>query len=269
MDHAATAREAKKTEPVVVLEGISHAYLETREAMLALEDISLTIEAGEFVSLVGPSGCGKTTLLSIVSGLLKPSQGKVFVGGRPVTGASPQVGYMLQQDYLFPWRTILDNAALGLELKGQLTAAGLESARDLLADMGLAGSEEAYPSQLSGGMRQRVALVRTLLPDPQLLLLDEPFSALDYQIKLQLEDLVSETLRRRGKTALLVTHDLAEAIAVSSRIVLLDRRPGRIRTIIEVPEAIREAPPLYARDQPEFPGLFHELWKEMEQAAST
>ncbi|CAM4494964.1 ABC transporter ATP-binding protein [Paenibacillus typhae] len=252
--------------PVVQLKGVTHAYLGDREASLAIEDLSLEVEKGEFVSLVGPSGCGKTTLLSIIAGLLKPSLGEVSVSGRLIQGPSPEVGYMLQQDYLFPWRTILDNALLGLELTGNLTAEARQNTVDLLADMGLAGKEKAYPAQLSGGMRQRVALVRTLATNPGLLLLDEPFSALDYQIKLQLEDLVSETLRRRGTTAVLVTHDLSEAIAVSSRVILLQRNPGRIRKIFEVPEEIRSTPPLYARDLPGFAELFHELWKEMELA---
>ncbi|MEK8214301.1 MULTISPECIES: ABC transporter ATP-binding protein [unclassified Paenibacillus] len=252
--------------PVVQLEEVTHAYLGDREASLAIEDLSLSVEQGEFVSLVGPSGCGKTTLLSIIAGLLSPSRGEVFVNGHRLKGPSPEVGYMLQQDYLFPWRTILDNALLGLELTGNLNENTRQKTLELLKDMGLEGKEQAYPSQLSGGMRQRVALVRTLATDPGLLLLDEPFSALDYQIKLQLEDLVSETLRRRGTTAVLVTHDLSEAIAVSSRVILLQRNPGRIRKIFTVPEEIRNTPPLYARDLPGFAELFHGVWKEMELA---
>ncbi|MFD1774500.1 ABC transporter ATP-binding protein [Paenibacillus rhizophilus] len=252
--------------PVVELKSVTHAYLGDREASLAVEDLNLEIRDGEFVSLVGPSGCGKTTLLSIIAGLLPPSRGEVHVNGRPVSGPSPEVGYMLQQDYLLPWRSILGNAALGLELTGRLDEAGRKKTLELLADMGLKGTEHYYPGQLSGGMRQRVALVRTLATDPGLLLLDEPFSALDYQIKLQLEDLVAETLRRRGKTAVLVTHDLSEAIAVSTRVILLERNPGRIRRVFEIPDRIANTPPLYARDQPGFAELFHELWKEMELA---
>lgn len=252
--------------PVVELKEITHAYLGDREASLAIEDFNLSVGQGEFVSLVGPSGCGKTTLLSIIAGLLRPSRGEVLLSGRATTGPSPEVGYMLQQDYLFPWRSIQDNALLGLELTGRLDEASRSKTLQLLADMGLAGKELAFPAQLSGGMRQRVALVRTLATDPGLLLLDEPFSALDYQIKLQLEDLVSETLMRRGTTAILVTHDLSEAIAVSSRVILLQRNPGRIRRIFQVPEAIRSTPPLYARDLPGFAELFHEVWKEMELA---
>ncbi|WP_025691586.1 ABC transporter ATP-binding protein [Paenibacillus zanthoxyli] len=254
--------------PVVELKSVTHAYLGEREASLAVEDLNLEIEQGEFVSLVGPSGCGKTTLLSIIAGLLLPSRGEVLVNGRAVSGPSPEVGYMLQQDYLFPWRSILDNALLGLELTGRLDEAGRKRTAELLTDMGLKGTEHFYPNQLSGGMRQRVALVRTLATDPGLLLLDEPFSALDYQIKLQLEDLVSETLRQREKTAVLVTHDLSEAIAVSTRVILLSRNPGRIRRVFAIPAQIADTPPLYARDQPGFAELFHELWKEMELAGT-
>lgn len=252
--------------PVVQLKAVTHAYLGDREASLAVENLDLDVEQGEFVSLVGPSGCGKTTLLSIIAGLLQPSTGEVFVKGEPIIGPSPEVGYMLQQDYLFPWRSILDNALLGLELTGSLNEESKKRTLELLSEMGLKGKEHAYPSQLSGGMRQRVALVRTLSTNPGLLLLDEPFSALDYQIKLQLEDLVSETLRSRGTTAILVTHDLSEAIAVSSRVFLLQRNPGKIRKIFNIPESIRSAAPLYARDQPGFAELFHEIWQEMENA---
>jgi NitT/TauT family transport system ATP-binding protein len=252
--------------PVVQLKEITHAYLGDREASLAVEGLNLSIDKGEFVSLVGPSGCGKTTLLSIIAGLLTPSRGEVLLNGNRVEGPSPQVGYMLQQDYLFPWRSILDNATLGLELTGRLNEETREKTSKLLVDMGLEGKGNQYPSQLSGGMRQRVALVRTLATDPQLLLLDEPFSALDYQIKLQLEDLVSETLRRRGTTAILVTHDLSEAIAVSSTVILLERNPGRIRKVFTIPEEIRNAPPLHARNQQGLTELFHEIWREMELA---
>ncbi|GGH41422.1 ABC transporter ATP-binding protein [Paenibacillus silvae] len=251
---------------VIRLENISQVYFSEREASLAIEDVSLGIGQGEFVSLVGPSGCGKTTLLSIIAGLLLPTQGKVELEGSPVQGPSPRIGYMLQQDYLFPWRTILDNALIGLELTGNLNAESRERTRELLASMGLGGTEEQYPSELSGGMRQRVALVRTLATDPAILLLDEPFSALDYQTKLQLEDLVSETLREYGKTSVLVTHDLSEAIAVSDRVIVLDRNPGRIRREFVVPENIRMAQPFYAREQAGFNELFQLLWDELVQS---
>ncbi|MCL6661688.1 ABC transporter ATP-binding protein [Paenibacillus amylolyticus] len=255
-----------ESESVIRLEGISQVYVSEREASLVIEDLSLEIQKGEFVSLVGPSGCGKTTLLSIIAGLLTPTRGEVKVKGKLVGGPSAQIGYMLQQDYLFPWRTILDNALIGLELTGRLDERSRERVRELLVSMGLAGTENQYPSELSGGMRQRVALVRTLATDPGILLLDEPFSALDYQTKLQLEDLVSDTLKQFGKTSVLVTHDLSEAIAVSDRVIVLDRNPGRIRREFIIPDGIRKAQPFHAREQEGFNGLFQALWSELDQS---
>lgn len=250
--------------PVVELRNIAHVYVTDREASLAVEGIQLKVLPGEFVSLVGPSGCGKTTILSIIAGLLQPSRGEAKVYGRVVNGPSPEVGYMLQQDYLFPWRTILDNTLIGLELTDRLSDESRNNTVELLKEMGLAASIGLYPQQLSGGMRQRVALVRTLSTDPGLLLLDEPFSALDYQTKLQLEDLIVETLHERNKTAILVTHDLSEAIAMSDKVVLLNRNPGRVHRTFEVPVNIRKAQPFYARKEPGFNELFHEIWREME-----
>lgn len=249
----------------VRVDSLTHVYVSDQGVAVALEGVGLTLAPGEFVSLVGPSGCGKTTLLSIIAGLIIPTEGRVSVGGTPVIGPSPKVGYMLQHDYLYPWRKIIDNCLLGLELHGPVMDAHKESARRLLADMGLAEVADRYPQELSGGMRQRVALVRTLMREPEILLLDEPFSALDYQTKLTLEGLIADTLHSRGHSALLVTHDITEAIAMSDRIVVLDRAPGRVRKIFAMPEAIRAASPMRAREQPGFHELFHEIWRELEQ----
>ncbi|MGZ9584131.1 ABC transporter ATP-binding protein [Paenibacillus marinisediminis] len=253
-------------EAAVELDRVTHVYVSGREAKLAIEEMSVSVAPGEFVTLVGPSGCGKTTLLSIIAGLLMPTKGEVRVYNELVKGPSSHVGYMLQQDYLFPWRSIMENACIGLELMGQLNAASRERVERLLEGMGLGGTGKLFPHQLSGGMRQRVALVRTLATEPELLLLDEPFSALDYQTKLQLEDLIVETLRAREKTAILVTHDLSEAIAVSDRVIVLNRNPGSIRRSFVIPESIRYAQPFYAREQAGFNDLFHELWKELEDS---
>ncbi|QCT02679.1 ABC transporter related protein [Paenibacillus algicola] len=252
-------------KPAVELKQITHAYVSDREASLAIEDINLTVYPGEFVSLIGPSGCGKTTLLSIIAGLLQPSKGTVTVNGHAVEGTSPEVGYMLQQDYLFPWLSIQKNALLGLELTGGLNEASAVLIEELLKEMDLAGYGSFYPQQLSGGMRQRVALVRTLAADPSLLLLDEPFSALDYQTKLKLENLIVKTLKERRKTAVLVTHDLSEAIAMSDRVVLLNRNPGRIHYVFDVTEPVRSTEPFLARKEPGFNELFHSIWHEMEK----
>ncbi|MCM3783908.1 ABC transporter ATP-binding protein [Neobacillus mesonae] len=251
---------------LIELDQITHVYVTEREAKLAIDSVSLDVQAGEFISLVGPSGCGKTTILSMIAGLLYPTKGEVRLAGEPVKSPSSKVGYMLQQDYLYPWRTILENASIGLELTGQLNKESIQYTREMLAEMGLKGTEEAYPQALSGGMRQRVALVRTLATNPELLLLDEPFSALDYQTKLQLEDLISDTLKKQGKTAILVTHDLSEAIAVSDRVIVLDKNPGRIRKTFEVPESIRNAQPFHAREQNGFNDLFNEIWRELDDS---
>ncbi|MGF7047544.1 NitT/TauT family transport system ATP-binding protein [Paenibacillus sp. DS2015] len=253
--------------PVVELNHVAHVYVTDREASLAVNDLQITVSEGEFVSLVGPSGCGKTTILSIIAGLIIPTLGEALIYGNKLEGPSPEVGYMLQQDYLFPWRTIMDNALLGLELTHRITPESVEMTSKLLEEMGLAGKEKFYPPQLSGGMRQRVALVRTLATEPGLLLLDEPFSALDYQTKLQLEDLIVKTLRARDKTAVLVTHDLSEAIAMSDRVILLDANPGTVRRMFEVPDNIRDALPFDARDQAGFQELFHEIWSEMDSTS--
>ncbi|MGI6187738.1 MAG: ABC transporter ATP-binding protein, partial [Brevibacillus sp.] len=190
------------SEPAKIeLRHVTHLYVTTTRAFMAVKDINLRVAEGEFICLVGPSGCGKTTLLSLIAGLEKPTAGKILIDGRPVEGTSRQVGYMLQQDFLFNWRTIEENIFLGLDIQGIRSRETEAYALHLLEEMELADVRKAYPAQLSGGMRQRVALVRTLACQPDILLLDEPFSALDYQTKLKLEDLIFSTLRRHKKTA--------------------------------------------------------------------
>ncbi|REK77152.1 ABC transporter ATP-binding protein [Paenibacillus paeoniae] len=253
-----------KDTPALALQRLSHVYVNDKGASLAVEDIDLSVAQGEFVSLVGPSGCGKTTLLSLLAGLFPPTKGKVLLGGEAVSGPTPKVGYMLQQDFLFPWRTIRDNAAIGLEINRLKNRKTMEAVDWWLAELGLGESGHRYPHELSGGMRQRVALARTLVTEPNVLLLDEPFSALDLHIKLQLEDLVVQTLRKLGKTAVLVTHDLAEAAAMSDRVIVLGRNPGHIRKEIVVPAEIRDADPMTARKLTGFQLLFEELWSELD-----
>jgi NitT/TauT family transport system ATP-binding protein len=251
-------------DAAVEVNNVTQIYVTEQRAALAVDHIQFAIGPGEFVSLIGPSGCGKTTVLSIIAGLIKPTQGSVHIFGKAIDGPTSQVGYMLQQDYLFPWRTIFGNAVIGLEIMGKLTEDKKRYVEHLLGEMGLLQVKDDFPSQLSGGMRQRVALVRTLATEPEIMLLDEPFSALDYQTKLQLEDLVVQTLHAHQKTALLVTHDIFEAIAMSDRIVLLEPNPGRVRAEYAVPDEIRAELPLHAREISSFNPLFRRIWQELE-----
>ncbi|KXS40275.1 MULTISPECIES: ABC transporter ATP-binding protein [unclassified Candidatus Frackibacter] len=239
-----------------------HTQVEETEA---LRNLSFTIKENEFVSLVGPSGCGKTTSLSLLAGLLSPSSGQVIVDNEPINGVNEKIGYMLQEDYLFPWRTILDNVLLGLELKGELNAKTENKARRLLADYGLDGFEDYYPTQLSGGMRQRVALARTLVFEPEILLLDEPFSALDYHTKLALEDEVAQILRDEKKTVVLVTHDIAEAIAMSDRVLVFTERPGKVKEEYNIDLTIDGKYSTFkAREASEFSNYFNSIWEELD-----
>lgn len=244
---------------------IHHTYFTKSSATTALSDITLDVQEGEFISFLGPSGCGKTTLLSIVAGLIKPTEGKVELENRPIGDGDNKIGYMLQQDYLFPWKTIEENITLGLKMNQMLNDKTRSEALSLLHQMGLKGVESKLPRHLSGGMRQRVALVRTLATEPKLLMLDEPFSALDYQTKLKLEDLVSNTLKQFGKTAILVTHDIGEAIAMSDRIFLFSPQPGRLHKTFTIPEELRNLTPFKARNHHRFAELFQMIWKELEQ----
>lgn len=251
--------------PRLELSGVGMTYHQLRGETEALRDLDLTVAAEEFVSIVGPSGCGKSTLLSLVAGLLRPSTGEVRIDGEPVSRPTAKVGYMLQHDHLFEWRTILDNALLGLEVMGRRDAQAVRKVRDMLRRYGLGGFEQYHPRQLSGGMRQRVALVRTLAVDPEILLLDEPFAALDYQTRLALEDEVGRILREERKTVLLVTHDIAEAIAMSDRVVVLSHRPGTVRADHRIDLGLEGHSAMSARNEsPAFRTYFSTIWKELD-----
>src|SRR5690625_2936297 len=196
----------------LTLDNVSHYYFSKSSQTKALENISLSIEEGEFVSIIGPSGCGKTTILSIIAKLFHQTEGQIFVRDQPLDESNLKLGYMLQQDYLFPWKTIMENILIGPKIQNTLTDETREQALTLLEEVGLKDTTHAYPSELSGGMRQRVALVRTLIINPEILLFDEPFSALDYVTKLRLENLVDKMIKTYKKTVILVTHDFGEAI---------------------------------------------------------
>jgi NitT/TauT family transport system ATP-binding protein len=246
-------------------EGLSFTYLTRAGETLALKDLNLTVRDGEFCSIVGPSGCGKSTLLALISGLLRPTEGRITLDGAPISGTSARVGILLQKDYLFEWRTVLQNAELGLEITGRSTAEARQRAHKLLESYGLEGFENSYPYQLSGGMRQRVALVRTLATDPDVLLLDEPFSALDYQTKLILERDVHRIIRSQKKTALLVTHDIEEAVSMSDRVIVLSGRPAQVKNVYDIALTVAgEQSPMSARDAPEFRTYCKAIWKDLD-----
>ena len=229
----------------------------------ALRDITFDMEEGEFVSIVGPSGCGKSTLLSLIAGLERPDRGLVAVDGEVVTAPSPKVGFMPQRDQLFEWRNIWDNVTLGLTVRGEKDAAAYAHVSELLERYGLAAFAKKKPCQLSGGMRQRCALIRTLATQPEILLLDEPFSALDYQTRLAVSADIWRILRQEGKTALLVTHDIAEAVSMSDRVIVLSRRPAVVKAELDM-GALRPLPPMERRDTPEFHRYFNTIWKELD-----
>lgn len=248
---------------MVELNDVGLTYQSPAGEVEALRCVSFGVAQGEFVSLVGPSGCGKSTLLSIVAGLEKPSRGTVYIDGEPVTAPSPQMGLMPQRDQLFPWRTIWANVTLGLELRRDSTPAQYQRVRELLERYGLSAFADKTPGELSGGMRQRCALIRTLALDPKLLLLDEPFSALDYQTRLAVSADILSIIRQEGKTALLVTHDIAESLSLSDRIVVFSKRPATVKAIHE-PAELRGLTPLERRDHSAFQHYFNAIWKELD-----
>ncbi len=270
-----TARESPKSAAgmaKVALREIGLRYYTRAGEVEALRDISLDIHPGEFVSIVGPSGCGKSTLLSLIAGILQPTSGSVLIDGDPVTGPSQSCGYMLQHDHLFGWRSILQNVLLGPEIQGADMNAARNFARELLGRYGLAEFVDHYPHQLSGGMRQRAALARTLCTRPEVLLLDEPFSALDYQTRLAISDEIGLILREEGKTVILVTHDISEAISMTDRVIVLGRRPGHVKSEhhIAFPSVPGGRPsPFAARSAAEFGSYFKVIWDELDVHVAT
>lgn len=219
----------------ITIEDLSKTYNEgTPQAVEALEDIDLTVEDGEFVTIVGPSGCGKSTLMEIIAGLVPKSTGSVRIGDEEVTGPRPEAGVVFQEYSLFPWRTVIRNAAFGLEVMGVDKAERLDRAREMLGLVGLSEFEDAHPQELSGGMQQRVAIARTLATDPAILLMDEPFGALDEQTRMYMGEELLRIWGETEKTVVFITHSLQESVLLSDRVVVLSNRPGRIREIVEI-----------------------------------
>ena len=248
---------------------LSFSYHSLQGETLALSDINFTVKEGEFVAIVGPSGCGKTTLLSLIAGLLTPEKGSVHLAASKGTDHIPQIGYMLQKDHLFEWLSIYRNVTLGLELHHRMTPEKLQYIDRLLTEYGLDAFRKQRPSELSGGMKQRAALIRTLALEPSLLLLDEPFSALDFQTRLEVSDDISKLIRSAGKTMIIITHDLGEAISLADKIIVLSKRPATVARILPVKLTLSDSTPLAARNAPEYQPLFNELWEVLSNEKNT
>ena len=248
--------------PKLSLQGIFKSFVTKGESLQVLNGVDIEVAQGGFLSVIGPSGCGKTTVFNIIAGLIAPDQGRISVDGVAVNDLRGRVGYMMQKDLLFPWRTVLENVLLGLELKKIPLLEARETAREYLHTYGLSGFENAYPRTLSGGMRQRVALIRTLISNPDILLLDEPFSALDYQTRLYLEGVLIEAVDTFKKTVILVTHDIDEAVALSRNVTVLSGRPTTVKANYSID--IQERTPIGARSDPRFSEYFHALCAELD-----
>lgn len=245
------------------LKNINLTYQTLKSETKAIEDISFEVNQGEFVSIVGPSGSGKTTILSIISGLLKATSGNILLDGEKINGISTNIGYMFQRDNLFEWLNVLQNIKLGPKINSGKNCLNQEKISSLLTKYELSGFEKARPNELSGGMRQRVSLIRTLALNPKLLLLDEPFSALDYQTRLAVQTDIHSIIKSEQKTAILVTHDISEAISMSDKIIVLTKRPGKIKNIIEL-NFPKEQTPLERRNNTIFNDYFKTLWEALQ-----
>ena len=246
------------------IQDVSKRFVSRDKVVTAVEGVSLDIEAGEFITMVGPSGCGKSTILNMIGGLLAPTQGTLEVDGRPLRGVTRDVGYVTQQHNLMPWRTLIDNVSFPLELAGVAKAERHRRAEELIGLVGLAGFEKSYPHELSGGMRQRANIVRTMIYEPKVILMDEPFGPLDAQTRVVLQDLVLKLWERTGVTIIFITHDLHEAIGLGDRVVLLSARPGRVARIDKVPLA-RPRDVFRMHDSTEFRALYDQIWGELER----
>ena len=246
------------------IKNISKMYQAKNGEIEALKDISFSVEQGEFVSIIGPSGCGKSTLLSIIAGLEEKNKGTLYIDGEENNGISPKIGYMLQKDSLLEWRSIYKNVILGLEIRKINTEENRRYVEELLKKYHLYEFKDKYPSQLSGGMRQRVALIRTLAVKPKILLLDEAFSALDYQTRIMVTKDIYEIIKNENVTTLMVTHDISEAISMSDRIIVLTERPATVKTIHNINFEIENRNPLSVRESPKFSKYFDTIWKELD-----
>jgi NitT/TauT family transport system ATP-binding protein len=234
MTMSSASRATAVDEGLLQVDDVVVRFDATDLEVLAVDHVSLTLRRGEFVSVIGPSGCGKSTLFNVIGGLMTPSSGEVRVDGQPIRGPHPAIGMVFQEESTFPWRTVLDNVALALEVRGMGKEERHRRARALISLVGLAGFERRYPGELSGGMRQRVSIARTLAPEPEILLMDEPFAALDEQTRLLLGDKLLQIQQQLKQTMLLITHSVTEAVQLSDRVAVMTFRPGRIRRIVPI-----------------------------------
>ncbi len=248
---------------ILEVKNISKKYQGKEGEVLALDDINFEVNQGEFVSIIGPSGCGKSTLLSIIAGLEEKTKGEIYIENEKVEGISEKIGYMLQRDCLLEWKNILKNTLFGLEIKKKLNEENIEYTKALLKKYGLYEFINKYPSELSGGMRQRASLIRTLATRPKILLLDEAFSALDYQTRLMVTNDIYNILRKENITVLMVTHDISEAISMSDRVIVLSKRPAKVKNIHKIKFNMENRTPINCREKTEFTGYFNTLWKEL------
>ena len=249
--------------PILEVKNISKKYQSKENEILAITDINFNIYKGEFVSIIGPSGCGKSTVLSVIAGLVEKTEGEILIENEKVQGVTEKMGYMLQKDCLLEWRTVESNVFFGLEIKNKLNKESKEYVINLLKKYGLYEFKDKFPNELSGGMRQRVSLIRTLATKPEILLLDEAFSALDYQTRLMVTNDIYEILKKENITVLMITHDISEAISMSDRVIVLTKRPGKVKNIHSIEFKIPNRTPLLRRKFPEFSGYFDKLWKEL------
>ena len=254
-------------KPLLEIRDVSLSYHTSAGETPALSHLTFDLMPGEFLAVVGPSGCGKSTLLNLICGLLSPEEGSILMSGTPPAPGDSRIGYMLQKDHLLEWRTIYQNVILGLEIRREMTSEKLNYIENMLDTYGLDKFRNACPSQLSGGMRQRAALIRTLALKPELLLLDEPFSALDYQTRLNVSDDIGCILKKENKPAILVTHDISEAISMADRVIILTKRPATVARIITIDLEISDRTPLASRNAPAFKSYFNLIWKELNQYA--
>jgi NitT/TauT family transport system ATP-binding protein len=252
--------------PLLVIDEVSKRFETPEGALVAVDRMSFAVGEGEFVAIIGPSGCGKSTLFNIIGGLLGRFEGRVTVGGDAIAGPHPAIGMVFQEESTFPWRTVLDNVAFPLEIKGAQKGERIERARHFIDLVGLSGFENRYPAELSGGMRQRVAIARTLAFEPKILLMDEPFGALDEQTRLLLGDKVTEIQQALRQTTLLITHSITEAVQLSDRIVVMTYRPGRVKRIVAIDLPRPRTSEIISSDA--FGRYVAEIWSDLREEAS-